>query len=288
MAVTINWVEPQSTSVGSVLIYRATDTKADTLGSRSIITTIGAKTVLGSWINSYTDSSGNSDNIYRIQFWDGVGSSVLSDPIGQDFSEQLADFNDVLRLARLNRGYDIGSDVVYDAIRNATETVYAMYGDPIKKTSFLIDGETGVNGLAYDFTGDRTPVYQVREVYVDSTDLDLVPNTSYEINYGQGAIKFTTDFVGSYNNKNIFVHWVPSSVNILIKNMAALELLEGELLLSGRNTSNPQVDRIKNTIGSIQDIIRPKGVFSPRLYDDIETGYDYIPQKDNRKYLYFN
>ena len=126
MAVTINWVEPQNSSVGSILIYRATDTKADSLGSRTIITTTGAKNVLGSWITSYTDSSGNTDSIYRIQFWDGVGNSPISDPIGQEYSEQLADYNDVLRLARLNRGYDIGSDIVYDAIRNATETVYAM------------------------------------------------------------------------------------------------------------------------------------------------------------------
>lgn len=288
MAVKINWVEPSNSSVGSVLIYKATDNKLDSLGSRTLVATISARDGTGSWVVSYTDSSGIDDNIYRVQFWDGVGSSILSDAIGQDYSEQLATFDDVLRLSRLNRGYDIGSDIVFDAIRNATEKIYSMYGDPVKKTYFYLDSNVGVAGAAYNFTGDLGPVYQVREVFVDNDDLDIVPNSSYTVNFGQGTMKFDTGFIGSYNGKYVYVHWIPSSINILVKNEAALELLEGELLLSGRNTSNPQVERIKNNIGSIQEIIRPKGVFAPRLYSDLDSGYDYVEQRLERKYLYFN
>lgn len=288
MAVKINWVEPTSTSVGSVLIYKANDNKLDLLGSRTIITTIGAKDGNGSWVNTYTDATGNQDSIYRIQFWDGVGSSILSDPIGQDYSEQLATFDDVLRLARLQRGYDIGSDLVYDAIRNATEEVYAMYGDPVKKTYFYLDNTTGVAGVSYNFTGNLGPVYQVREVYVNSADLDVVPSSVYTVNYGQGTMKFDTDFIGSYNGKYVYVHWIPSSINLLVKNMAALELLETSLVYAGRNVTNPQVDHLKSKIGSVQEILRPKGLFSPRLYNDLESGYDFIEQRQERKYLYFN
>lgn len=287
MVNTINWVPPTNTSVGSVLIYRANDFKTDSLGSRTLITTIGARS--GSdWVVSYSDAGGTVDSLYRIQFWDGVGSSELSDAIGQQYSEQLATFDDVLRLARLKNYYDIGSDIVYDSIRNATEDVFFKYGDPVKKTAFYLDSETGVIGQAYNFTGDLGPVYQVREVFVDEIYPDIVPSTSYQIDYGQGVIKFTDEFIGSWNGKNVYVHWVPAITNVLVKHMAALELVQGELVLNGPSVTNPQVERLEKRIVEIKNTMRPQGVFSTKSFSDLDNGYDFIPQKTERKNIYFN
>jgi hypothetical protein len=288
MASIISWIEPTNSSVGSVLIYRATNTKLDSLGSRTLVTTIGAKDINGSWVVSYNDSSGDNDSVYRIQFYDGVGSSSLSDSISQEYSEQLATFEDVLRLARLQRHYDLGSDVVYDAIRNASEEIYYKYGDPVKKTYFYLDTGTGVTGGVYDFTKDLGPVYQVREVFVDTQYPDIVPNTSFQVDYGQGKIKFSDSFLGSYQGKYVYVHWVPSVVNLLVKNMAALELTEGELVLNGRDTSNPQTQRLREKIGELGSYLAPKGLFAPRLFNDLEEGYDFVEQKQERKHIYFN
>lgn len=287
MANTFTWVPPTNASVGSVLVYRATDTSADSLGSRSIIDTIGAKDGNGSWVVSYTDSNGTTDSLYRIRFWDGTGSSPMSDAIGAEYNELLATYDDVIRISRLNAHNDVGSAEVYDAIEDAGDMVFYEYGDPIKKTKFYLDNETGVAGQSYDFTGDHGPVYQVREVYVDSVDRVIVPSTSYMIDYGQGTMRFTDAFLGSYQGKMVYVHWVPAIMNVLIKNMAAKELLEGELIMAGTQVESPYVEKLKNKIMKAQEYLRPKGLYSTKSFPESD-GYEDIPQLTDRKSLYFN
>lgn len=287
MAITINWVTPSNTSVGSVLVYRADNTKLDSLGSRSIIATIGAKDGVGSWVVAYTDSAGVTDNIYRVQFWDGVGSSPFSDAISQEFSEQLATFDDVLRLARINNMDDIGSAAVFDAIQDATEEIFFLYGDPIRRTTFYLDSETGVKGRAYDFTGDYNPVYQVREVFVDSVDTDIVKNSDYEINFNNGIIRFSDVFLGSYQGKNVYIHWVPAYVNLTVKYKAALQLVEGEFVLSGVDAENVYIDRLKRKVNMFEDELRPKGVFTADTFDTV-SGYKPITQQTDRTSLFFS
>lgn len=291
MTFTINWVEPSSSDVGSVLIYRADSYKLDQLGSRTIITTTAAKDGTGSWVTSYTDASGDEDNIYRIQFWDGVGSTPISDPLGQQYSETLATYEDVVRLARLSNHSELGSAEVYDAINDATDEVWFQYGDPIKKTAVNIDSETGVTGQAYDFTGDQGPVYQLREVIiVDGNDTTIVDSNDYEVNFGDGTIKFTDAFLGSYSGDYVYFHWVPTIYNMYVKYQAAVNLLEGELILTGIDATNPQVQRLKDKIGNIEEYMRPKGVFSSRSFEGNvggPTGYEFIPQAIKREHLYF-
>jgi len=287
MGQTINWVEPTNSSVGSVLIYRADTLKLDSVGSRTIISTVGAKDANGSWVTSYSDASGTADYIYRIQFWDGIGSTSFSEPIGREFSDQLATFNDVLRVARLSNYDSLGSEEIFDAIQDASEEIYWNYGDPIKRTSFFLDSETGTKGRAYNFTGDLNPVYQVRRVLVDSVDTDIVSGSDYEINYAEGNIRFTDAFLGSYQGKYVFVNWVPSAINLLVKNMAALNLLEGELIMAGVDVTNPQVERLKKKIEDIADYLRPKGVYSQKSFGAV-ADYDVIVQKVDRRSIFFD
>ena len=88
----IEWIEPEDSTVGSVLVYRATDNIADALGSGTILATAAAKTGTGSWVLSYTDTTGTDYSVYRIQFWNGTGSSDLSGPISKGIAELLANF----------------------------------------------------------------------------------------------------------------------------------------------------------------------------------------------------
>ena len=286
MAQTINWVQPNNSLVGSVLIYRANDNFADSLGSRTVQDTISAKNPDDTWVTQYTDVSGTVNNVYRIQFWDGVGSSPLSDPVSQDVSELLATYDDVVREARV-RNSDIGSDEIYFAIKDATLQTFDWAGDPIKKSVFYIDNETGLKGVTYNVNGDYGPIYMVREVLVDSEDTVLVPSTSYTVDYTNGNIKFTDAFLGSYVGKNVLVQWVPVSYHLLVKSLAALYIVEGELTFSGVDVESPNVGRLNRKVNQSLEALRPKGVFSPKT-PNILTPYDVVAQKLDRSSLYFN
>jgi hypothetical protein len=286
MAQTINWVEPENQNVGSVLIYRADNNKLDSLGSRTVINTIAAQSG-GSWVVQYSDASGNEDHVYRVQFWDGVGSSQLSDAIGQDYSELLCGFDEVIRVARMRHFDGVGSSEVYEAIQDATDYIFENYGDPVKKSVFYLDSETGIKGQSYNFTGDMKPVHQVRRVLVSSVDTDIVPSSVYDVDFTNGNIRFTDSFIGSYQGQNIYVHWVPKIYNIFAKNMAAVNLLEGELLMAGVDVSNPKIARLKEKVDEIKDSLRPKGIYNAKQAYGAE-GYDVIPQAIDRTSIYFN
>ncbi|KKK41197.1 hypothetical protein LCGC14_2813760, partial [marine sediment metagenome] len=159
----IEWIPPEDSDVGSVLIYRATTNVLDEAGTRTLLTTTAAKDGSGNWILSYTDTGGTADYVYRIQFWDGTGSSELSDPITSDYAELLASFEEVRRAGKINANADLGSDEIYDAIMDASNLIYADYGDPIKKTVVYIDSS---GSPRYDITGDSRPIYQVRRATI--------------------------------------------------------------------------------------------------------------------------
>lgn len=286
MATTINWIPPSNQNVGSVLIYKATDSVAESLGSRTILTTIGAKSS-GSWVTTYTDTGGNVDNLYRIQFWDGVGSSELSDVIGEQYDELLCSLEDVRRIARL-QNKDVGSEEIYYAIKDSTEEVFYAAGNPIKQSAIYIDSSTGVEGQVYNFNGEWGPVYQIREVYFeDGNSSGRVSNTSYDIDFAHGDIKFTDAFIGSYQGQMVFVNWVPTTYHLLVKNMAALDLIESENVFIGPNNTPPYVEKLKRKIQEIKDTIRPRGLWTTRS-ENIETNYDVIAQPIDRTFLYFN
>lgn len=289
MVQTINWIPPNNQNVGSVLIYKADNSTLDSLGSRTIIDTIGAYDN-GNFVTSYTDVVGTTNNVYRIQFWDGVGSSVLSDPVSYYYQEQLADYNNVLRLSRLNYNMDIGSDIVFNAIEDASIDVFNVYGDPIKKTAFFIDSQRGVMGRTYNFTGDYGPVYQLREIFVEiSSDFLIIPSDQYEVDYRQGNIKFSESFIDEYQGRHVFVNWVPKAVNTLAEHIAALRLHEGQLIIRGGNVDSPAVQHLQNRIEDLKDGFRPKAAVSARqLRHRYVAGYRFIPQQIKRTNLYFN
>lgn len=286
MANVVNWIEPNDTNVGSVLIYRAAGADEDRLGSRTIISTTAAKDANGSWVTTYSDSSGGVDSLYRIQFWDGTGSSEISDVLGPYFSELLCTFDDVRRLARV-QNTDLGSEDLYYAIKDASDTVFYEVGDPIKQTIIFLDSETGVKGQSYDMTGDLGPVYQLREVWRDIDEPQLVNTTDYEVDYAQGNIKFTDAFIGSYNSRYVTVNWVPTTYHILVKNLAALEILEGEMVFNNTDVESPSVKRLKTTIDRIKESIRPRGLYSIKS-ENILSDYDVVGQLTDRSAIYFN
>jgi hypothetical protein len=286
MGITINWLPPTNATVGSVLIYKATDTQAEALGSRTILTTIDAKSG-GEWVTSYTDTGGNIDNLYRIQFWDGVGSSEFSDVVGEQFDELLCTFEDVRRIANL-QNKDVGSEEIYYAIKDATDEAFFSAGDPIKQSVIYVDSLTGTAGEVYNFNGDWGPIYQAREVYInDGATSFIIKSTDYDIDYANGDVKFTDAFIGSYQGRNVYINWVPTTYHLLIKNVAALDLIEAQNVFVGRDVVPPYVDKLKRKVDELKETIRPKGLYSTKS-ENILTDYDVVGQHSDRTFLYFN
>jgi hypothetical protein len=290
MVTKIEWIPPEDSDVGSVLIYRATDNFQDNVGSRSVIDTIGAKDGNGNWVLSYTDTGGDEDNVYRIQFWDGTGSSNLSDPITFDYKDLLADFDEVRRAARIPNNADIGSDEIYDSIQDATDIIWSEYGDPIKKTVCYIDAS---GSPIYDFTGDNAPVYQVRKVIVGNSMNELVPTGSYTVNLRDGNIEFTSSLLNDKKGENLWIEWMPKTINTLCKNLAALQLVEAAKILDGRLVETPESNRLTRIIDVVKEGLRRKDVTSD--YIELERlmslggglGHtaDYVAQRIDRAAL---
>jgi hypothetical protein len=266
MAQLIQWAEPpNSSTIGSILIYRAVDNVSDMNGIRNIIATIGAHNTNNAFVTSYTDVTGATDYYYRIQYYDGVGSSELSDPVSAEFSEILASLDDVRRAMRLSANSDLGSEELYQALRDATDEIFEWYGDPIKKTTTMIRStstNTYPGSLYYTFTGNRIPVYQVREITVGTgTPEYLVSGSAYTVDYNNGLLKFTPTFISENDGAQLQIEWVPKIFNTLCKFMAALQLVESTRIADGNVVESPEIRRLQKKVDDLKEILRPKGVF---------------------------
>lgn len=291
----IEWIEPEDSTVGSVLVYRATDNIADALGSGTILATAAAKTGTGSWVLSYTDTTGTDYSVYRIQFWNGTGSSDLSGPISKGIAELLANFGEVKRAAKLSANSDIGSDEVYDSIKDASNWVYQEYGDPIKKTAIFLQSDSEDESYVFDFTGNMGPVYQIRRLTVDNGEY-LVSGSSITLNPRDGTVKVASAFLTAHNGQWMRVEWVPQIVNDLVKYKAAMDLIETGMIIDGGEVTNPRFTKLERNFNEARETLRPKAIYAPRHVTDgvlidsdsgVSEWADYVGQKLNRRSLRF-
>lgn len=255
---TLNWVPP-SNDVDATLVYRANDNISDAVGSRTILIT------LNSDVYTYTDSAaGSKYNVYRIQFWDGTGSSALSDPVTAYTSDILAQIEEVKTVARINANSDIGSGEIYGAIKDATNWIFREYGDPIKKTAIYLDSDDTNESYTYDFTGNMGPVYQVRCVTVDDPVEVMVSGSSWTVGFRDGLIKFDNTLTSTYKGNYARVEWVPQIFNDLVKTKAALDLIETGMVVDGADIINTRVTKLTRQLEELRNAIKPKGVWAAR------------------------
>lgn len=289
---TLNWV-PATNDVGSVLIYRATDNLNDNVGSRVIIGSVGGT------INTYTDTtSGSRFNIYRVQFWNGTGSSPLSDPVTPQMSDILSQIEEVKLTAKIGPNSDLGSDEIYEAIKDATNWIFREYGDPIKKTAIYIDNTDTDESYTYNFTGDKGPVYQIRSVTISDVEEEMVSGSSWKADYKDGLICFDSVLTGSYQNEVVRIEWVPQIFNDLVKIKTALDLTEAGMIIDGTDVINARVTKFTRQIEELRNAIKPKGIWAPRHITDntvidesptnVSSWADIIGQKYDRRTLRFD
>lgn len=257
MTQTIKWVKNFQTNVGSVLIYRATSKT----GTYSLLTTIGAKDGSGNWVGSYNDSGGNVDSWYKIQTWDGTGSSALSDPISGEFWYMLSEIDDVKDVLRLTSLANVSDSEIYNAIVDADDEIYGEYGDPIEKTySYFYSGS-----YTYDITGDRTPIYRVDRVEFENAGGvgERMETGSYSVDTRDGYVTFTdTAVVETNNGRRVEFEFVPKLFHSLSKFKAALDIAESNLITDGENSRNPDINRLQKKIDRIHEQLKPQGLYN--------------------------
>lgn len=257
MSQIIKWVRDFEADVGSILVYRSSTGRS---GTYSILATVGAKDGSGDWIGSYVDAGGSADFWYKIQTWNGVGSSEFSDPISGEYWYLLAEIDDVkdeLRLTSLN---DISDSEVYMAINDADDWIYTQYGDPIKKTyTYFYSGS-----YTYRFNDDRSPVYKIDRVEFENGNgvSELIETGSYTINLKDSEITFISSVVENNSGRRIDFEFIPRGYHLLCKFKAALDIAEANLITDGDKAAAATVRRLEKKFNQMVDALKPSGAYA--------------------------
>lgn len=264
----LNWLppvvdNPVGSTVGSVLIYRSISRE----GTYSVWTTIDSVDVNGSQLATYPAETIGSDYYYKIQFYDGIGSSGLSNIVTKDYWELLADFEPVKRLAQISPNSDIGSIEIFEAIENATYDIYTDYGRPTVVREMRL--ETG--SYEYNFTGDRVPIYKVDRVGVGTSIIEVIPVGSYTVDYVRGYLTLDSTYLDANTGQFMKVEYVPQLINQLAEVMAALNILESSTILSGEDTRNTLVEKLEKRRDRYTESLKPKGCYGSSKYADATT-----------------
>lgn len=255
------WDNPDS-DIGSVLLYRADDGK---YGTYSIVSTVGT----GS--NIYTDTAGSEDSWYKLQFWDGTGSSPYSDVISLTKGGYLCTDSDVRGVLKLSANQDeIGSDEIETAILDSQNDLYTEFGKPLRKTHTVVSDL----GSKYWLKENREPIYRLDRLEVAGSEINV---GSYEVNVNDGTVILNSTFNDAEYGEIMEFEFVPVIYNLLCKNMAAKQLLDDFTIIDGEETKNPKIKeldtRIKNYRNKITNVKIPFGSTQYEGCDERDSNY---------------
>lgn len=272
--VELSWSNTPSTITGSnsVLLYRSDLGRYGTYSIIGSVLTTGSGTVIA---HNYLDMSGSLTSWYKVQFYDGVGSSPFSDPLSVRRINYLCTDKDVRDILRLSANNDeLGSNEIEQAIIDSQNEIYSEFGNPLKKThSYIVS-----TGSKYWIKENREPVYRIDRVIVAGSEVNV---GSYITDLSQGTVLFTSAFVGSEADELVEFEWTPTVFNLLCKNIAARDLLEDWSIKDGDTITNPKIDKIQERIDRYRNnIVNFKGVIrSTSVLNDDERNSEYVYQE---------
>ena len=267
----LKWADVNLTT-GSILIYRADDGK---LGTYVGIATDNLVD------NIYVDGTGSANSWYKIQSWDGTGSSPFSDPISIERIDFLCTDSEVRNILRLSANQDeIGSVEIEDAILDAQEEIYGEFGNPINRTYTLLSSTVGND---YWIKDNKEPIYSLDRVEYAGSSL---PVGSYTFDKNTGIVTLISGFVGVNTDNIIQFEWTPKVFNLLAKNMAAMQLLDDYTIKDGDTVVNPKVVAIKDRIERYRNnLVKPNlAIMSSKFINYDERNPVFVDQayvKDN-------
>ena len=144
----------------------------------------------------------------------------------------LATSAQVLRDSNYNTASEVGgSDVVSDAIEQARDEVLADYGDPPRRSNFVLDSSQTV----YEFRTDKKKTFAIEKVYIiddDNNRIEYTDGTASESNQEYtkdldfNKLTFHSDTVSNYNGNRVIVDYIPNEIHWLVRLKAALYLID--------------------------------------------------------------
>jgi len=139
---------------------------------------------------------------------------------------------EAIQTAKFDSVDDIGgNDVVDEAIEEAQSEVSGDYGDPPKKSTFVLDSTQA----RYEFRTDNKKVFRVDRVIIRDDNNNRITYTSgtaseanleYTEDLEFNTITFHSSTVGTYDGDRVEVHYIPSEIHHMVRCKAALHILD--------------------------------------------------------------
>lgn len=203
----------------------------------------------------------------------------------------LATSEQVLQDSKNDDADDIGGDdVVTAAIDEAEEEVLGDYGDPPKRSTFVLDSTQ----TDYEFRIDKRKTFAIEKVYI-LTDSNIrreytngeasESSQTYRKDLDFNKITFAAATVLAYDGNRVIIDYIPNYIHWLVRLKAALHLIDRDAITNAEEGTPVLGLRILQRIDRIEKSINtPAAVGSEdEKYYDPTVG-EVIPQRRFRRY----
>jgi len=173
-----------------------------------------------------------------------------------------------LRTAKVDEAEEVGGDdAVSDAIEEAREEVLDDYGDPPKRSTFIIDSSQ----TKYEFQVNKKKVYAIEKVYIingnnertEYTDGDEAgsppgcvtseTNKKYCKDLDFNSITFHSDTISANSGYRVIVDYIPNAIHWLARLKAALYLIDNMNVTNAEENTPTKGLRILQRINRIEN-----------------------------------
>lgn len=165
----------------------------------------------------------------------------------------------VVQTAKLNTVDDAGgSNVVDEAIDEASTEVTDDYGDPSKRSTFVLDNTQA----RYEFRADNKKAFRIDRVFIRDSNNNRInytagtaseANKEYTEDLEFNTISFASDTLNAFNGNRVEVHYVMNAIHQLVRNKAALFLLESTNVTNATENTPVTIQRIMARITRLQN-----------------------------------
>lgn len=184
-----------------------------------------------------------------------------------------------------------GEDVIDDAIKEAEMEALNVFGDPVRKSTFIIENSQ----TKYEFQVDKKQVYRVDLVIIRDDNNNRITYTAdstasetsltYVEDLEYNTITFAQATINAYDGNRVEVHYVPYAINTLVRLKAAIYLLDHSGVTNAEDGTPTLRTRLMEQCDRIEKAIQEWKVVGSEDEKNYDPTYgDYIPQR--RFYTY--
>ena len=173
-------------------------------------------------------------------------------------------------------GIDYSGSDCDTAITDSESEIFSDYGYALRKKVYVQSSRT-----QYEFRPTRAQTFSIERVFVNSPNINinnainrnLVNSSSYTASLSQNKITISSALASQWHGSYLEVDFYPQEWHLLVKNKAALNILDGDMAQMNPGeggTDNPRVSRIAKRISRIQGMLQPMiavGSFENINYD---------------------